>query len=157
MLSAAKYQRCHRKHGDIINVKCGKIWEHTRIDKPNQEWLCFNRISMVISNHRDYPGLSGAYQFTPIKRLPILNLKCPKVSRGLVDRFNSWLLISGNVFETIDNRKMLTHWGRYKMAAIFQTTFSNAFSWMEMYEFRLLFHWSLFPRFELTISQHWSR
>ena len=41
------------------------------------------------------------------------------------------------------------------MAAIFQTTFSNAFSWMKMYEFRLKFHWSLFPRVELTIFQHW--
>ena len=51
----------------------------------------------------------------------------------------------------------LTHWGRDKMAAIFQTTFSNAFSWMKMYEFRLRFHWSLFLRFQLTISQHWFR
>ena len=41
-----------------------------------------------------------------------------------------------------------------KMAAIFQTTFSNAFSWMKMYEFRLRFHWSLFPRVQLTIFQH---
>ena len=45
----------------------------------------------------------------------------------------------------------LTHWGRDKMAAIFQTTFSNAFSWMKMFEFRLRFHWSLFPRVQLTI------
>ena len=37
-----------------------------------------------------------------------------------------------------------THWGRDKMAVILQTTFSNAFSWMQMYEFRLRFHWSLF-------------
>ena len=51
----------------------------------------------------------------------------------------------------------LTHWGRDKTAAIFQTTFSNEFSWMKMYEFRLRFHWSLFLRFELTISQHWFR
>ena len=42
------------------------------------------------------------------------------------------------------------------MAAIFQT-FSNAFSWMKMYKFRLRFHWSLFPRFQLTIFQHWFR
>ena len=34
---------------------------------------------------------------------------------------------------------MLTHWGRDKMAAIFQTTFSSGFSWMKMYEFRLTF------------------
>ena len=39
---------------------------------------------------------------------------------------------------------LLTHWGRDKMAAISQTTLSNAFSWMKMYEFRLTFHWSLF-------------
>ena len=38
----------------------------------------------------------------------------------------------------------LTHWGRDKMAAIFQTTFSNAFSWMKMFKLRLRFHWSLF-------------
>ena len=39
----------------------------------------------------------------------------------------------------------LTHWGRDKMAAISQTTLSNAFSWMKMLEFWLKFHWSLFP------------
>ena len=44
---------------------------------------------------------------------------------------------------------MLTHWGRVNMADIFQT-FSNAFSWMKMYEFRLNFHWSLLLR-----VQHW--
>ena len=44
-----------------------------------------------------------------------------------------------------------------QMAAIFQTTFSNAFSWMKMYQFRLRFHWSLFPRAKLTIFQHWFR
>ena len=50
-----------------------------------------------------------------------------------------------------------THWGRDEMAAIFQTTFWNAFSRKKMYEFRLQFHWSLFLRFELTIFQHWFR
>ena len=50
---------------------------------------------------------------------------------------------------------LLTHWGRDKMAAILQTTFSNAFSWMKMHEFHLRFHWSLFLRLELTIFQHW--
>ena len=51
----------------------------------------------------------------------------------------------------------LTHWGWDKMAAIFQTTFSNAFSWIKMFKFRLIFHWSLFPRVQLTIFQHWFR
>ena len=52
---------------------------------------------------------------------------------------------------------ILTHWGRDKMAAIFQTTLSNAFSWMKMYKFRLRFHWSLFPRVQLAIYQYWFR
>ena len=52
---------------------------------------------------------------------------------------------------------VLTHWGRDKMDAILQPTFSNAFSWMKMYQFRLRFHWSLFPRVKLTIFQHWFR
>ena len=51
----------------------------------------------------------------------------------------------------------LTHWGLVKIVAISQTIFSNAFSWMEMYEFRLQFSWSLFLRFELAISQNWFR
>ena len=49
----------------------------------------------------------------------------------------------------------LTHRDRDKMAAI-SHTFSIAFSWMKMYEFRLRFHWILFLRFELTMFQPWS-
>ena len=54
-------------------------------------------------------------------------------------------------------RKELTHWGRDKMATIFQTTFSNAFSWMKIVVFLSKFHWNLFSRVRLTISQHWFR
>ena len=50
-----------------------------------------------------------------------------------------------------------THWGWDKMASIFQTALSIAFSWMKMFKFRLRFHWSLFPRVQLTIFQHWFR
>ena len=45
----------------------------------------------------------------------------------------------------------------WQMDAISQTTFSNVFSWMKMFEFRLKFHWSLFPRVQLTIFQQWFR
>ena len=40
----------------------------------------------------------------------------------------------------------LTHWGRDKIDAILQTTFSNACSWMKMYEFRLKYYRNLFLR-----------
>ena len=46
----------------------------------------------------------------------------------------------------------LIYWGQNKMDTIFHTTFSNAFSWLKMYEFQLRFHWSLFLRVQLTIS-----
>ena len=49
------------------------------------------------------------------------------------------------------NQFDLTHWGQDKMDAISQTTFSSAFSWFKMFEFRLKFHWSLFVRVQLTI------
>ena len=52
---------------------------------------------------------------------------------------------------------VLTHWGPDKMAAISQTTFSSAFSWMKMFEFRLKVHWSFFLRDQLTVFQHWFR
>ena len=52
---------------------------------------------------------------------------------------------------------VLTHWGRDKMDAISQTTFSSAFSWMKIFEFRLKFPWSLFLRVQSTIFQHWFR
>ena len=57
----------------------------------------------------------------------------------------------------------LTPWGRDKMAAIFQTTFSNAFSWRKkMYKIWLIskirvIHWSLLPRVQLAIFQYWLR
>ena len=51
----------------------------------------------------------------------------------------------------------LTHWGRDKMAAFFQTTFSNGFSSIKIYGFRLGFHWSLFLGLELMIFKHWFR
>ena len=42
-----------------------------------------------------------------------------------------------------------------KMDVISQTTFSNVFSSVKMFEFRLEFHWILFLMVQLTISQHW--
>ena len=51
----------------------------------------------------------------------------------------------------------LTHWGRGKMVAIFQT-FSIALSSKKKFEFRVEFHWNLFLGFQLTIYQqgtHW--
>ena len=49
-----------------------------------------------------------------------------------------------------------THLPLDKMAAILQTIFSDAFSWITSFEFIFKIHWSLFPRVQLTTTQHWS-
>ena len=56
-------------------------------------------------------------------------------------------------YNTVHTTKMHTHdndnWthlGRDKMDAISKTTFSSAFSWMKMFEFRLKFHWMFVPK-----------
>ena len=44
-----------------------------------------------------------------------------------------------------------------KMAALSQTTFSNAFFWIKSFVFWLKFHWSLFLMIQLTITEYWLR
>ena len=46
---------------------------------------------------------------------------------------------------------ILTHWGQSKMTAVFQTTFSNAFSWMKIVPFWWKFHWNLLPMVQSKI------
>ena len=48
---------------------------------------------------------------------------------------------------------LLTHWGRDKMAATFQTS-SNAFLSMKIVVFWLKFHWIMFATVQFTIIQH---
>ena len=62
---------------------------------------------------------------------------------------------TANVLSLENNE--LTHWGRGKMSAIFQTPFSNAFSWIKIVVFWWKFRWNLFPRVQLTIFQLWFR
>ena len=46
------------------------------------------------------------------------------------------MICMGGMCESVGIIWCLTHWGRVKMAAIYQETFSNAFSWTKMYKFR---------------------
>ena len=86
-----------------------------------------------------------------------------------VQMSSSWLehqeeMTCVNYYEHMDGLKhwsdvsfALTHWGRDKMDAISQTTFSCAFSSMKTAVFWLNFHWNMFARVQLTIIQHWLR
>ena len=67
--------------------------------------------------------------------------------------FGSWLRLTARIW----NNLRWTHLPLDQMAAVSQTIFSNAFSWMKMYEFRLKFHRQLFLWVQLIIFQHWFR
>ena len=58
---------------------------------------------------------------------------------------------------TLSVDTILTHLPLDKMAAILQTTFWNAFSWMKKFIFGFKFHWSLFLRVQLIVSELWYR
>ena len=51
-----------------------------------------------------------------------------------------------NIYLQLRTRTLLTHLPLDKLAAISQTTFSNAFSWMKHFVFQIDFHWSWFLR-----------
>ena len=138
-----------------------------------------NRISYLDSSH------SNGHQVTCDSlgwKFPIARLNFPFRAMNMSGRRQNCDHFAGNIFKFIhrihvDSQRWLhctlldvllshdapllkyslTHWGRDKMDAISQTTCSNAFSWMKMFEYRLEFHWNLFLRVQWTIFQHWFR
>ena len=106
-----------------------------------QQYYDIIRLQWVTGNHWSSESLRGN-----VKML----LTFPVISQ-LKDGTDCWNLPSRTT------RTCLTHWGRDKMAAILQKTFSNSFSWIKMYEFQFKFHLSLLLRVQLTIFHHWFR
>ena len=81
------------------------------------------------------------------------SLKCHTVE-CILRYINKRLQIASNIYHC-HRKDRLTHWGRDKMTAIFQTTFSNAFLLIKMYKLQLKFHCNFFPIVQLIIFQHW--
>ena len=69
----------------------------------------------------------------------------------------AWLIYSWLRIDEPIGFEQLTQHPLDKMAAISQTTFSDAVSWMKSFVFWFEFHWRLFLRVQLTISEHWFR
>ena len=75
------------------------------------------------------------YMFSEMVKEPILI----PVQINLDFEATSWLWNTNKILcmdMCFSQQSWLTHWGRDKMADIWQTTFSSAFSWMEMFDFR---------------------
>ena len=68
--------------------------------------------------------------------LLLSNMNCSKHWTSCIFQSKIWALFI--IFQNLTEVWCyLTHWGRNKMDAISQTTFSSAFPWMKMFEFRL--------------------
>ena len=99
--------------------------------------------------------------FSTLKWLAIISTRASfsnseKGVAFVLTAFSMWLVNSGK-----------SMWVKYhphphptprdKIAAYSQMIFSNAFSWMKSFVCCLIFHWRLFLRVQLTITQHWFR
>ena len=80
-----------------------------------------------------------------------------KLQHAHMEWAETWNAMQVYIIPIDKSGEKLTHWSRDKMAAILQTTHSNAFSWMKMLQFCLRFYWNLFLRVQLTIFEHWFR
>ena len=143
---------------------------------PKAHWLAMgatwyrHRSSSAIQRRSFWRSLYHIYRLERNRRLSNPMIRWSNYESVVIIPCLSWdlswnVMYPGGSTEVTSRRSLLlddrvitlTHRGWDKMAAIWQTTFSNVFSWMKMYEFRLRFHWSLFLRFQSTIFQHWFR
>ena len=115
-------------------------------------------VSFIVDSITDFVHeghtLTSDHTTTHISNNPLWDFFCNAVNFFSVVCSKRWMKRRGH--SSVCTKRMfdLTHWGRDKIDVISQTTFSSAFSWMKMYELRLIFHWILFLRVSLTIFQH---
>ena len=105
----------------------------------------------------DFALMMNNLKFKPyFKKATTMHMRSEMILREYMVSMDTKQYINLAVSFTLKGVKWTT-WGRDKMDAIFQTTYSNAFSSTKMSEFWLKFHWSVFRRVQLTLFQHWFR
>ena len=85
-------------------------------------------------NHRQLDNL-----FLNLFRFKIREASKPIIAGPFARGIHLWSFIQEWSKTSWHHHLPLIHWGRDTMDAFWQTTFSNAFSWMKIYEFRLKF------------------
>ena len=131
----------------------GNSWSVECSGVPSTQWDQ-NKIGVILQMTHSYLWMQIVSFWSPINNKPAIawcwtgnkTLSDPKMALFI------WLDIYGSF-----HLDVLTHLPQDKMAAISQTIFSDAFSLMKSFLFWLKFHWSLFLRFQLTITQCWFR
>ena len=116
---------------------------------------------------RDFTNLNRIYKahWTNVWwTMKVFHEHCQGSTRTSVNSndLSDWFGIRHIVLDTLikwvcfsDYNYYLSHLPLDKMTAISQMIYSDASSWMKSLVFWLKFHWSLFLRVYLTITQHW--
>ena len=113
-----------------------------RLSKHSWDWW-FDSPSGPLSRHCNDEGRS----VIPIEHYPkesILN-----IDHLFKSKQQHYISSNNNALYTdfyIGHFLRVTHWNRDKICAVLQKTFSDAFSWMKMFEFWLKFNWNVFQR-----------
>ena len=140
-----------------LQILCGSLSIPSSPSPINSFWRLVMNIKVPSKNHKGKSSLSGYSK----NWLVIVSLRNPAHATTALPsrRVQNSAAILTLEFHKQSMRYHLTHWGRDEIDAISQTTFSNAFYWIKIIEFRLEFNWSLFLRFELTIHvfHNWFR
>ena len=148
-------------YGVLTNIKCSTRTSYYALFN-NIVILChpllcrkqINAISISVREviHDWYDNRWPGVRWSPVNNKHGIGLVIPE-GFGL----RSFGMYNGQSVLGCDPFMIWTHWGRDKIDAILQTTFSNATSWTKIFECRLKFPWSLFLKVQLTIFQHWFR
>ena len=168
-------------HGTVSSTMMTRLTVSDHITMSGRSWVCTMWCGKWRASFRSaaiFQSLAAARNFCPCGLLTCRVGASPSW-RKLMHGFGSWVgcslatlhwvsVMSASMASTLF--RILKAWvstDRYyielphlpldKMAAIWQTIFSNAFLWMKKYEYGLKCHWSLFLRVQLTIFQHWFR
>ena len=115
-------------------------------------YIARSSTAVVLTLHNDPCLTRGRFLLhTPCMRWEMIaNANISLWNWFSITRFNEWIAhvgSKGSKHVTAHPQNLcpfLTHWGWYKMAAIFHMTLSNVLSWMKILEFRVKCHWSLF-------------
>ena len=132
----------------LVSLKCHSIFDEENIpySLATQTFPGKRRNLIQCAQHIIHPSCGQRAYF-------VYKTKLDKNGEWSVINLNMYKFVSA-VYQGNDNTASLHHRStnlpRDKMAAISQTTFSNAFSWKKVHEFRL----SFFIRVQITIFQH---
>ena len=140
----------HQPHHCLLNLYSDEnqrkhqssAWRHqaitwTSVDLPQNKILWHSFQAPVLSNQISliHGSMSWCQYYVASKLLPCQWYFGPVITYGEPvpspsEHIGPWE--KGKLFCKCMFQTDLTHWGRDKMDAISQTTFSNAFSWMKM-------------------------